>query len=257
MIRNSFVFLERFSEKKEQQLWEQGIHTWDDFLVQRKVPGISEQKKPYYDACLKQAQVALNKRELLKLAQLFPKKYHWRLYSLFKERALALDIETTGYYGDITVIGLHDGLEQFFLVKNKNLSYEPLQRLLARPSVLLTFNGISFDVPVIKRRFPQLNDSLSQQVHIDLRFVAARLGLRGGLKVIEEHLGLSRGQEIQGLCGGDAVLLWQQYLLSQDERFLETLLAYNEADCENLFFLADTLIDRLWRQEFTYIAQKD
>ena len=253
MIEHSFVFLERFSEQREQKLWQEGIRTWNDFLARERIQGIGLQKKQYYDVCVRQARQHLNNKDLQALMALFPKRYHWRLYNLFKDQALALDIETTGYYGDITVIGLHDSLEQHFLVKNKNLSHEPLQQLLKEPSLLLTFNGLSFDVPVIKRRFPQLEESFARQAHIDLRFVAASLGLTGGLKVIEERLGLSRGEELQGVCGADAVWLWNNYCMCGEEEYLERLLDYNEADCKNLFYLAEKLIPQLWAETFTTV----
>ena len=32
MIRNSFIFLENISARKEQHLWQQGITDWDAFL---------------------------------------------------------------------------------------------------------------------------------------------------------------------------------------------------------------------------------
>ena len=37
MIENSFIFLERISKKKEQNIWQQGIKDWQDFLKCKKV----------------------------------------------------------------------------------------------------------------------------------------------------------------------------------------------------------------------------
>lgn len=244
MISESFIFLDRISYAKEQQLWAYGIKSWSDFLAANEIPGISKERKLFYNRQLLQAKYLLEKKELSQLAKLFPQREHWRLYALFKHQAMALDIETSQYYGDITVIGLHDGQSPYFLVKNKNLSHEPLVELLAEPKVLLTFNGSSFDLPIIRRRFPQVD--WSPHLHIDLRHVAARVGLSGGLKHIESVLGLSRSEEIQNMAGDNAILLWEQHLMG-DERALELLIAYNEADVENLFPLAEYLIKELWR----------
>ncbi len=244
MISESFIFLDKISYQKETHFWNCGIINWDVFLAQEQISGISTTRKLYYDRQIVQAKKLLQERKLSELAKLFPQREHWRLYSLFQEHAMALDIETSGYYGDITVIGLHDGQNPYFLVKNKNLSHEPLVEILNKPKVLLTFNGSSFDLPIIKRRFPQID--WTPHLHIDLRHLASRLGLSGGLKRIEQILGLSREKEIQNMFGGDAIFLWQQYLAG-DERALELLISYNQADVENLFPLAEYLIEELWR----------
>lgn len=244
MICESFIFLDKISYTKERQFWALGIKNWDDFLATEEITGVGKERKLFYNRQILQARQLFAKKQLSGLANLFPQREHWRLYGLFKHQAMALDIETSGYYGDITVIGLHDGQDPFFLIKNKNLSYEPLVELLSEPRVLLTFNGSSFDLPIIRRRFPQVD--WSPHLHIDLRHVASRVGLTGGLKRIEAVLGLSRAQEIQNMAGDNAILLWEQHLMG-DERALELLIAYNEADVENLFPLADYLIEELWR----------
>jgi hypothetical protein len=53
MIRNSFVFLEKVSKKKEQNIWQQGIKNWQDFLKTEKIKGISVKSKFYYDRRIK------------------------------------------------------------------------------------------------------------------------------------------------------------------------------------------------------------
>jgi uncharacterized protein YprB with RNaseH-like and TPR domain len=59
------------------------------------------------------------------------------------------------------------------------------------------------------------------------------LGLRGGLKSIEEQLGLIRDPAVQGLNGFDAVLLWKNYQWG-DESALERLILYNTMDIVQL-----------------------
>lgn len=249
MAEQSFIFLDRVSAATERNIWRQGIPDWQSFLRRERIAGISPARKLYYDRQILRAQAALTQKNLRTLADLFPRNQHWRLYDICTD-VFALDIETSGYYGDVTVVGLHDGAEPFFLVKNKNLSHEPLMALLREPCTLLTFNGSSFDLPVLIRRFPEAQPRFVQHVHIDLRHVAARLGYTGGLKTIEIIHGIAREEEIQGVSGDVAVWLWRQYEVEGDEDALRTLLLYNEADVKNLFILAEKLIPELWRTTY-------
>jgi uncharacterized protein YprB with RNaseH-like and TPR domain len=72
---------------------------------------------------------------------------------------------------------------------------------------------------------------------VDLRFVLASLEIKGGLKKIEEKFGLEREDDLKGLNGYDAVLLWRKYKKDNDEAALDKLVRYNAADIENLKFL--------------------
>ena len=74
--------------------------------------------------------------------------------------------------------------------------------------------------------------------HFDLCFAARRLGLRGGLKHIEQEVGIERESALRGLDGWDAVRLWSQWRRG-DRAALDLLLAYNAADTENLVPLTE------------------
>ena len=93
----------------------------------------------------------------------------------------------------------------------------------------MTYNGKTFDMPFIRRYLGVPVD----QAHIDLRYVLASLGYRGGLKECERQMGLDRG-ELEEVDGYFAVLLWRHYVQHSDRRTLETLLAYNALDVINL-----------------------
>jgi uncharacterized protein YprB with RNaseH-like and TPR domain len=69
--------------------------------------------------------------------------------------------------------------------------------------------------------------------HIDLRFLLKSLGYTGGLKGCEKKLGLDR-DELDGVDGFCAVLLWHDYEKNKNRKALETLLAYNILDAVNL-----------------------
>lgn len=244
MIQESFIFLQDISYKKEQQLWQQ-VHDWNAFLSSASIKGVSPKKKVFHDLQIHKAQQALHSENTTILANLFPKREHWRLYNKFKDEAVFLDIETSRSYGSITVIGLYDGENVKQLVKGFNLDKSLLAKELSRYKLLVTFNGASFDLPVIQRYF---KDILPDTPHIDLRSVCTRLGWTGGLKQIEKQQGLSRPKEVQGMAGSDAVFLWDKFMVSQDQGYLDQLLLYNELDIRNLKPLANLAIPKLWDQ---------
>jgi uncharacterized protein YprB with RNaseH-like and TPR domain len=113
---------------------------------------------------------------------------------------------------------------------------------LSRYDLLITFFGSAFDLPYLKATYPRL---ILDQPHIDLCFLAKRLGLRGGLKQIEPLAGIERSGSLRGLDGWDAVRLWNRWRYGHETAALELLLAYNAADAMNLEPLAVFLYDQL------------
>lgn len=242
MLSQSFVLLPNVGVKKEQFIWKQGINSWNDFLSISKVKGISKAKKESCNQLLKTAHKHLVNEQSWFFAETVPRQHHWRVYDEFKHNAVFLDIETSGFYGDITVIGLSDGLETKTMVKGINLNKSLLVKELSKYSLILTFNGASFDIPVVKRFF----NWFPGIPHIDLRSVCTRLGFTGGLKSIEKQLGIKRYNELVNLSGEDAVFLWQMWRSTGDREFLDRLVAYNEEDVLNLKPIAEKLITVLW-----------
>lgn len=155
----------------------------------------------------------------------------WRLFDSFKDRAVYLDIETTGGYqgvDEITVIGLYDGNGVQTFVNGVNLN--EFEMAIASYELVITFNGSLFDLPLIRRHFPHIG---LPPVHIDLRFFLKKLGCQGGLKAVEKCFGLVRAPEIDGMNGSDAVMLWKAYQWG-DQSALERLVQYNTADIVDL-----------------------
>lgn len=102
--------------------------------------------------------------------------------------------------------------------------------------MVVTFCGATFDLPAIERSFSGFK---FDQIHIDLCPVLRKLGYRGGLKRIEKELGIRRPDEVDGLTGFDAVILWRKYRAFYDDAALRTLIAYNREDVMNLERLAE------------------
>src|SRR5205085_11428981 len=114
----------------------------------------------------------------------------------------------------ITTIGLFDGKTYTCLLAGDNL--ENFRDVISHYSMIVTFFGTGFDLPVLQKRF-RIN---FDQIHLDLSPMMKRIGLRGGLKKIEKELGIQRSPETDGLNGYDAILLWREYRLRGDERAL-------------------------------------
>lgn len=244
MISNTFLFLEGINKKLEQNIWKQGIFNWNSFLNKNKIKGVSKKRKSYYDRKLIQAQKALYNFDSNYFTNKLPLSECWRLYDFFKEDTVFLDIETTGLrsYDDITVVGLFDGIETKMMIKNINLDYNEIKKELSKYKLIVTFNGSSFDLPFIERRYPNI---LPKIPHFDLKSVTNRLNLKGGLKQIETKLKIKRNKIIENFYGGDALRLWKMYKVTGDKYYLNLLVEYNEEDIVNLKPIANFMVEKL------------
>lgn len=244
MIRNSFIFLEKVGEKLERNIWSSGIKTWEDFLNRKYVKGISRFKKSYYNRKIIKARKNLYYNNSCYFDKILPSTETWRLYNYFKENTVFLDIETTGLsnHSYLTLIGLFDGINTKTMIKGINLNIKALTEELKKYKLIVTFNGASFDLPYLNKRFPNL---LPKIPHLDLRHVCAKIGLCGGLKEIEKTLGIKRNKIIEKMYGGDAILLWRKFQASGDDYFLKLLVEYNEEDIVNLKQIADHVYGKM------------
>jgi uncharacterized protein YprB with RNaseH-like and TPR domain len=156
-----------------------------------------------------------------------------------------LDIETTEYRNQVTIVGISDGDFVQAFVRNRNLHALGLRRAMEEASCIITFNGSSFDLPIIDRNFSGV---LPEIPHLDLRHICAQAGLHGGLKRIEQHLGIRRAAAIRDTNGSEAIMLWYRFVFG-DEEALQQLIDYNAADVLNLAPLAAQIIEALWRNK--------
>jgi uncharacterized protein YprB with RNaseH-like and TPR domain len=143
-----------------------------------------------------------------------------------------LDIETT-FSGAISVIGMYCPGRGTTQLVGGGVNDLNLYAALADVTTLVTFNGSGFDLPVIRKRL--LADLRVEYDHRDLLYICRKRGLRGGLKVVEQRLGIARATA--GISGFDAPRLWARYERLDDEAALKTLLAYNYEDVVNLAVL--------------------
>jgi uncharacterized protein YprB with RNaseH-like and TPR domain len=229
LLQSTFCHIPGIGPKTERQLWSCGIRSWHavdqidpDMLPQSRVNQVRGSIRDSF------AHLAQGNARYFS-AQLATRE-HWRLFPEFRHTVAYLDIETTGLVGPgdyITTVALYDGRSVRHYVRGQNL--EALKWDIQRYALLVTYNGKCFDVPFVRA---DLGIPV-EHAHIDLRYILASLGFRGGLKACERQLGLDR-EDLSDVDGYMAVLLWHDYRRNGNERALETLLAYNILDVLNL-----------------------
>jgi uncharacterized protein YprB with RNaseH-like and TPR domain len=237
VIRSTFRLVPGVGPWAEGQLWKAGFRTWDDLPPP---PGRIHSAR--VDARLRDAiargSALLAAGDADALATMVPRNERWRLLAAFAADAAFLDVETDGTDA-VTVIGLLDARGPRVLLAGRDLDDFP--EVAAGWRLLVTYNGLAFDVPVLKRRFPGWRPPLA---HVDLRHVWHRLGHRGGLKLLESANGIVRPPHVAALDGRAAIGLWQRHL-DGDAEATRLLVEYNLRDAVNLKPLAERGYNRL------------
>jgi uncharacterized protein len=196
---------------------------------------------PIVQKHLEKSLIALESQEHQFFAQTLGLKEAWRAWPNFRSSCTYVDIETDGGKSgnSITTIGCWNGEKFDVFVKGQNL--ENFRDYISNYSMIVTFFGASFDLPMILKKFHGLR---LDQIHLDLCPSLRAVGLQGGLKKIEKLVGINRGEDTDGLTGFDAIKLWRRYTMNRDQKALETLIAYNREDVVNLETLAQIAYDR-------------
>jgi uncharacterized protein len=228
MLENTFIHIPGVGTVTERRLWDRGVVDWGKFL-RTETPLLPPGKDMVAREVLRKS---MERRDDVSFfAEIFPPREMWRLFDSFKDRVVYLDIETSGGWGgwdEITVIGLYDGTEVKSFINGVNLDAFEIE--VSRYDLVVTFNGTCFDLPCIRSTFPSIS---LPPAHVDLRFLMAKLGFRGGLKKIERECGIARDMDIEDMDGFEAVRLWQAHLRGSDSA-LDRLIRYNSADIVNL-----------------------
>ena len=238
MLKSTFLHLQGIGKKRERELWQQGITTW-------------EQQLPLFDSS-ESDHILLDSFNALEAGdssyfsnRLSPADYY-RIALTYPEETLFLDIETTGlslYYDQLTIVGWSIGKEYGVYIIGQD--EQPLRSVLEKAKVIVTFNGTIFDLKFLHKTFKDLYIPL---VHIDLRFFSKRVGLTGGQKPIEKEIGFKRAKKLEEMLGESAPILWHKYRRG-DIKALKKLIEYNHADVEGMKYILDESIKRTYLQE--------
>ena len=226
MLTATFCHIPGIGHATEQNLWKRGLTSWNQLMQN---PDAVTRVSAHDIACFLHDSVLALESDPCFFTRHLKTADVWRIFPQFRDSSVYLDIETTGLgeEAEITTIALYDGSEVSTYVNGQNLDDFIID--IQRFKVIVTYNGISFDIPFIERYFRTKLD----HAHIDLRYILARLGCRGGLKGCEKQMGINRGT-LDGIDGSFAVILWREYERQNNQAALETLLAYNIEDTVNL-----------------------
>jgi uncharacterized protein YprB with RNaseH-like and TPR domain/predicted nuclease with RNAse H fold/dephospho-CoA kinase len=251
MLEHTFRHLKGIGAKKERELWNSNIYSWNDFDLnqakqERQLLLFEDRENNLENTILNSSRQALEKKDIDFFAKSLPREEYYRIALTFPDETLFLDIETTGlskYYDDIILIGLGINNSYQVYIQGQDVSF--LKKRISKSKVIVTFNGSLFDIPFIRQEFPDLQ---IPSVHIDLRFLAKRVGLSGGQKKIEKQIGIKRFNELSGVFGDTAPLLWHKYCKG-DLDSLKLLISYNHADIEGMKHIFDVVVERLMQQQ--------
>lgn len=153
-----------------------------------------------------------------------------------------IDIETTGLSRErnsVTVVGIYTGDEVIQFVNGIDLTEDNLNDVIKKAKDMVTFNGKRFDIPFLAHKFPNIDFKSAE--HHDLMYTCRKHNLTGGLKKIENMLGISRDSGISD--GREAVRLWRRYQRGCNNS-LNKLLEYNKEDIVNLYHIEKILEEK-------------
>lgn len=235
MLTSTFIHAQGVGATTEQRIWQSGVTDWQSFLAEHSEINISERQKAMLVPVVEESVARYAAADYRYFAKAMPSREHWRAFGDLGTKAAYVDIETTGMGigSAITVIGLYDGVTTKSYIKGYNL--EEFAADVEQYPLLVTYAGASFDLPHLRYAF---KGTPLDQLHMDLCPTLRRIGYKGGLKSIEEQLGLTREDGIKGLSGWDAIRLWEEWEFG-NKASLDTLVEYNRADVENLKWLAE------------------
>ncbi|HEX9051370.1 MAG TPA: ribonuclease H-like domain-containing protein [Anaeromyxobacter sp.] len=236
MIRSTFRLAPGLGRWQEARLWESGVATWDDFPAPPRAvlgPALDARVR----AAIARARAALEAGDAEALAAMIPRAERWRLYAAFAADAAFLDVEADGEA--LTAVGVLDRDGPRVFLAGRDLGGFP--EAARRWKLLVTFNGLAFDVPVLRRAFPGWRPP---RAHVDLCHLWRRLGHAGGLKLLEAETGVGRPAHLRGVGGRDAARLWRAHERG-DREALRLLVEYNLHDAVNLRTLMDLGYNRM------------
>jgi len=183
------------------------------------------------------------------------------LHAFDPRKAVFVDTETTGLMGGSGTVAFLIGvgyftenafrLDQCFMrdYDDEGPMLAFLDGLFSNAETLVSFNGKTFDLPLLRTRFIQNRAPfrLERAMHYDLvhaarRFWKKRLGDCSLGSVERNILGLQRHGDVDG---ADIPTLWLQYLRTRDARPLVPVFYHHKMDILSLVSLTGLLSQKL------------
>jgi len=251
MLQQTFVHIPGIGKRTEAELWEHGIHSWDDAdLFEKRFGCVGARLQQKLDDYIPRSREAVRRKDAAFFERLSALGEAWRLFPEFADNCVYLDIETTGLssvFDMVTMVGLYDGRKYKVFVEGDNL--QELPAYLRNYALVVTFNGAGFDLRFLRLAFPEL---VLPPIHIDLRWATRKLGMKGGLKSVETKLGLKRDASVEDITGYDATVLWAKHLRGEKSS-LEQLIRYNTEDVVHLKAIMEMVYDRLCKRTASFL----
>lgn len=227
MINHSFLHLPGIGEATERKLWDQGVRSWDD-LESSLGDVFGAKKAATVAAGLEESRAAFESGEFKYFSDRMRGAHMWRLIPACEDSVAYLDIETTGLgfppqSHSTTIAVLFKG--ELIVEHEPARKLELLERLEAEAKMVVTFNGLCFDMPFLRH---ETGLSLGLP-HVDLCVWFRRHDIRGGLKAIQRAFPHVHQRASMDIDGFDAVRLWRMHKRGVP-RALETLMTYNAED---------------------------
>lgn len=248
MINQVFQHCRGIGPVCESRLKAQGISTWDDFFIEQNKLPFNAAKTAKLLKELEQSKKALQEKNISYLLKRFPSRDHWRILNEYFEEAVFFDIEISdlNWYDSFpTVIAAYSGKLFYHFTWNNNL--DDFLDFIHESSMLVSFNGLSFDMPYLQNYFHIPPVSVP---HIDLRWIAYHQGYRGGLKVIERMLQVHRPESIGDVDGFEAVELFHRWNSGNEKAGLE-LIQYCRCDAAAAYLCSLKLLSIILEKDIT------
>ncbi len=179
-----------------------------------------------------------------------------------KEDILVLDLETTGLVRGGTLafligLGYYDQgqyvVEQIFLSQPEAEinSFDRLRQRLEEKALIVTFNGKTFDLPILESRFLVNNLwlPLRQRPHLDVLHLARRLWKNRApscnLETLEYYiLGHIRDRELD-IPGSLIPQTYYQFLMNGDPELIRRIFVHNQSDVLHTAALLALIADKV------------
>ena len=230
-IEMSLCAIRGISAETEAKLRRDGIQTWAQLA---RVAGkrFSDEKGVLVRERIRRAMICRDCGMVDHFVNALPIGHRVRIIAEVYAQTLFLDVETDACTSAsrITCLStLFNGEVKTFV---RDVDLDMFLPVWSKAKLLVTFNGVRFDIPKIKKEF----GFSANPPHVDLMCEAAHYGFRGGLKRVESDLGFRRAKSI-GKNGRDAVDLWWRYKSAGDVAAFHELLEYNREDVLALDFV--------------------
>jgi uncharacterized protein YprB with RNaseH-like and TPR domain len=176
------------------------------------------------------------------------------------EELLFIDVETSGEYGGAGVVcflvgigrvsanALH--LSQVLILhpEDELAQLIELEKIFLSAKGFLTYNGKSFDLPLLHARFQfhQIPVPVQKGLHIDLLLLSRKIWKNHSpnrtLRAMEATvLGINRS--LEDIPGWQIPSIYRDFLLTRDESFLTPVLYHNKMDVLSMVFLYFHIVD--------------